>query len=38
MQGERNNPARVCDLELRVVSVPYFDNTPRLSFNDKPLS
>lgn len=38
MQGERNNAARVRDLESRVVSVLYFDNTPRLSFNDKSLS
>jgi hypothetical protein len=38
MQGDRNKPARVGDLESRVDSVPYFDNTPRLSFIDKPLS
>ena len=38
MQGERNNPLGVGDLESRVVSVLYFENTPRLNFNDKPLS
>lgn len=38
MQGERNNAAREGNLELRVISVQYFDITPRLSFNDKPLS
>lgn len=37
MQGERNKPVRV-GLRIRVISVLYFDNTPRLSFNDKPLS
>jgi len=38
MQGERNKLARLGDLEFAVVSVLYFDNTPRLSFIDKPLS
>ena len=38
MQGERNKPLYKWALESRVVSVLYFDNTPRLSFTDKPLS
>ena len=29
MQAERNKPIRNCDLQSRVVSVLYFDNTPR---------
>ncbi|MGQ0760515.1 MAG: hypothetical protein ACT4OT_00655 [Acidobacteriota bacterium] len=38
MQGERNNPVRIGDLELQVVSGLDFDNHASPTFIDKPLS
>ena len=37
MQRDRNKLTGE-SLRITVVSVPYFENTPRLGFNDKPLS